>query len=165
MICQSTNNCPSNIWEHLTPLQHSNTATLANLVLWSVGTWQPRPYILWRTQQGRRQDVSHIVKMILHTHFTWTKHGIKARGRDFNHWREEDWCENLCCAIDPWCRAQLGRHQLLSVESQYKYHKLRTLNCRLEPSSQLVLRAWNDGYPVPEDFTIMEKRLLALSHF
>ena len=83
MICQSTNNCPSNIWEHLTPLQHSNTATLANLVLWSVGTWQPRPYILWRTQQGRRQDVSHIVKMILHTHFKYmdkTRNKSKVNG-------------------------------------------------------------------------------------
>ena len=126
--------------EHLTPLQHSNTPTRRHLQTWSCDLLEPgsRDHTFsWRTQQGRRQNVSHIAK-ILHTHFTWTKHGIKLRWRDFYQWRCCDWKlrieVRICCAIDPWCWAQLGRHQLLSVESQYKYHELRTLNCRLEPS-------------------------------
>ena len=139
MICQSTNNCPSNIWTSDTSptLQHSNTRR--HLQTWSCDLLEPgsRDHTFsWRTQQGRRQNVSHIAK-ILNTHFTWTKHGIKARWMDFYQWRCCDWKlridVRICCAIDPWCWAQLGRHQLLSVESQYKYHELRTLNCRLEP--------------------------------
>ena len=157
-----------NIW-HL-----SNTPTRRHLRTWSCDLLEPgsrdHTFSGGRSRAGGKMSVTlwrWFYIHILHGQNTEYKQGegilIIEDRRCWNWKLRID--VRICCAIDPWCWAQLGRHQLLSVESQYKYHKLRTLNCRLEPSSQLVLRAWNDGYPVPEDFTIMEKRLLALSHF
>ena len=140
MICQSTNNCPSNIWTSDTSptLQHGDTCKLGPVICWNLAA-ETIHSLGGRSRAGGKM----LVTLHLHwedfkyTFYTRTKHGIKATWRDFYQWRCCDWKlwidVRICCAIDPWCWAQLGRHQLLSVESQYKYHELRTLNCRLEP--------------------------------
>ena len=108
MICQSTNNCPSNIWEHLTPLQHSNTPTRRHLRTWSCDLLEPgsrdHTFSGGRSRAGGKMSVTLWRWFYIHILNTWTKHGIKARWRDFNHWRLKmlklkiaDWCENLLC--------------------------------------------------------------------
>ena len=125
-----------NIW-HLsnTPtLQHGDTCKLGPVICWNLAA---------ETIHSLEDAAGREAKCQSHWEdFTYTfymdKTRYKSNVKDFNHWRCCDWKlrieVRICCAIDPWCWAQLGRHQLLSVESQYKYHKLRTLNCRLEPS-------------------------------
>ena len=85
--------------EHLTPLQHSNTATLANLVLWSVGTWQPRPYILLEDAAGQEAKCqSHCEDFTYTFYMDKTRYKIKVKGFlsvKMLWLKIADWCENL----------------------------------------------------------------------
>ena len=86
-----------NIW-HL-----SNTPTRRHLRTWSCDLLEPgsrdHTFSGGRSRAGGKMSVTLWRWFYIHILNTWTKHGIKARWRDFNHWRLKiaDWCENLLC--------------------------------------------------------------------